>query len=308
MRSARRSVIGLLGLVVATLALPGCVTNPATGRTQLLLMGREEAIATGTELAPQLTAEYGGAVSDRDAAAYVREIGERMARTTEGDFPSLPWEFTLLDSDVINAFALPGGKVFISRGLAARMRNEAQLAGVLGHEIAHVTARHVNDRMVQTAAAQGGQVLVDALLSGSSGAIQQIGQAAYGLGGQGVLLSYGRGQELESDALGMRYMSNVGYNPRGQRQVMEILASATGGGGRPAEFLSTHPYPETRTERIDELLSTTFADVDPADGFFPERFERKMLSRIGRIEAAAGEAAHWCAVCAGAGTHVVSAD
>ncbi|MEM7755815.1 MAG: M48 family metalloprotease [Planctomycetota bacterium] len=298
-----RAAAAVLGLVVAVSAvvmpLGGCAVNPATGRTQFILMSRASAIQTGEELAPQFTAEYGGSISDADVVAYVRDIGERMAATTEGDNPSLPWQFTVLDSDVINAFALPGGKVFISRGLAARMRNEAQLAGVIGHEIGHVTARHVNDRMAQSALAQGGQVLLDALLSGQGDAIREVAANVYGLGGQTTILAWGRGQELESDALGMRYMTNVGYNPRGQRQVMEILARATGGDGRPAEWQSTHPYPETRIDMIDALLAEEYPqEAQSADGFFASRFEQRMLSRIGRIEASLGDPVHWCAVCA----------
>ncbi|MEM1184134.1 MAG: M48 family metallopeptidase [Planctomycetota bacterium] len=286
-----------LGLAFASAVPAGCAKNAATGRWQIQLLSREQAIQTGTDLAPQLTAEYGGASADTVASEYVREIGEKLAATTEADYPDLPWEFTLLDSDVINAFALPGGKVFISRGLASRMRNEAQLAAVLGHEIGHVTARHVNDRMVQATVANGGQALLDALLNGQNEALQQVGQTLYGFGGQSTILAYGRSQEIESDALGMRYMNNVGYNPRGQRQVMEILAKASGD-NREWEFLSTHPYPETRIRRIDESLKADYSDVaSTANGFFAARFQERMLDRIGWIQVSVDDAPHWCGVC-----------
>jgi predicted Zn-dependent protease len=122
--------------------------EPRDGERQFIALSRSQEIAMGTEAQPQLTEQYGGEVADQIATGYVTEVGQAMAALTEGDYPSLPWEFTLLDSDVINAFALPGGKVFLSRGLAARMRDEAQMAGVIGHEIGHVTARHINDRVV----------------------------------------------------------------------------------------------------------------------------------------------------------------
>jgi predicted Zn-dependent protease len=119
----------------------GCRYNPATGRSQLLLMSSEDAIALGTESKPALILEYGGEVESAQLRSYVSLVGHSLASLTEADYPQLPWEFTVLDSDVINAFALPGGKVFASRGLLARLDSEAQMAGVLGHEVGHVTAQ-----------------------------------------------------------------------------------------------------------------------------------------------------------------------
>src|SRR5882724_635694 len=101
----------------------------------------------GAEATPQISKQYGGPVKNAAVQQYVAELGKNLAATTEKDNPKLPWEFTLLDSDVINAFSLPGGKVFFSRGLAVKLQNEAQMAAVLGHEIGHVTARHINDQM-----------------------------------------------------------------------------------------------------------------------------------------------------------------
>ncbi len=292
--------MGLMALAGAGLGLAtGCAINEATGQRQLLVMDSQSAIAMGAEAAPQLTAEYGGAVSDRVATAYVTEVGARLAAVTEGDNPGLPWEFTLLDSDVINAFALPGGKVFISKGLAARMRNEAQLAGVLGHEIGHVTANHVNDRIVQNAGAQLGVQLVTAWLGGGEpGLTSQIAQTVVPVAGQGIVLRFSREQELQADSLGMRYMARVGYDPAGQLQVMRILRDAAGGGGG-VEWMATHPLPQTRIEAIESLLSGEYAGM--RGEYYPERFEERMLSRIGRVEVNAeglGDPVHWCGVCA----------
>ena len=141
--------LGTLVLVLASMMVfgSGCAKNAATGKRSLVLLSAAEEERLGAEAAPQFTAEYGGAVDDAALNRYVTDIGNRLAAVTEADYPDLEWEFTLLDSSVVNAFALPGGKVFITRGLAERLDNEAQLAGILGHEIGHVTARHVEDRV-----------------------------------------------------------------------------------------------------------------------------------------------------------------
>ncbi len=275
--------LALLALLPALLVPVGCETNAATGRPQLQALSRQQEIAMGIEAQPQLTQEYGGTVPNADLRNYVAEVGQRLAAVTEGDNPSLPWEFTLLDSDVINAFALPGGKVFVSRGLAARMTNEAQLAGVLGHEVGHVTARHINDQMANSGVAT---ILVNAgsAAAGAAGydpnTVGQIGQTVGGV----ILLKYGRGQELEADRLGMRYMARLNYNPYAMRQVMQILQQAMAGGREP-EFLSTHPYPESRIQQIDGLLATEYAGTqnNPQYQLKESEFKSRFLSKLSTL-------------------------
>jgi predicted Zn-dependent protease len=283
--------IGLWGSV-------GCALNPATGERQFIALSRSQEIAMGTEAQPQLTEQYGGEVADQIATAYVTEVGQAMAALTEGDYPSLPWEFTLLDSDVINAFALPGGKVFLSRGLAARMRDEAQMAGVIGHEIGHVTARHINDRVVSQMQVQFGATVLQLLLSGTdSGLAQQAGEVIIGTGGQGYLLKFGRDQELQADELGVRYMAAAGYDPEGQIDVMRILAQAAGE-QRDLEILSTHPHPETRIDRLVDLVNAEYTGAAMVgDGRFAQRYQQRMLDRVGRIEVSAHDPASWCGIC-----------
>ena len=290
--------------------LGGCTVNEATGESRLAIgyLSRGQQIALGEEAMPQLTQEYGGSVPSPQINAYVSEVGFNMVPFTEGENPSLPWEFTLLDSPVINAFALPGGKVFMSRGLAEKMTSEAQLAGVLGHEIGHVTAEHVPER-IQTS--MGTSLLASVASAaaglGDSAALQQLTDVVVGYGGQGYLLSFGRGQELEADMLGMRYMTRAGYDPVGQRQVMEILAEASSGGRQP-EFLSTHPHPESRIEQIDGLLSTEYAGITGTSkvGQFEARFRDRFLTPIASVPApqasVEGErrgvtAFAWCGIC-----------
>lgn len=280
-RRLTRAVAATAILVGSTL-LAACSTNPATGRTQLNLLSRDEEIQIGQEAAPELIVAYGGRVPSDELQAYVTNIGMTIAAKTEGENPSLPWSFVFLNSEVINAFALPGGQVFITRGLVERMDNEAQLAGVLGHEIAHVTARHANNRLsrqlgLSVAAAIGGaligddedlQMLVNGLVTGA-----------------GVYaLTFDRGQETESDILGMRYMSLAGYDPTGQLQLMQILKEASDGPRQP-EWLSTHPLPETRIERIQELLQGEFRQevANPANGLYAERFRNTMLNSLNSL-------------------------
>lgn len=301
----RTGVLGRIFILAAPFAacampLQGCTVNPATGDRYYNALSREEEVAIGEQATPELIAEYGGLVPDEQAQSYVTGIGAKLAGVTEGEYPTLPWEFFLLDSEVINAFALPGGKVFMSRGLVEKMTNEAQLAGVLGHEVAHVTAQHVDARVSQQLGAQIGLGAVGILLGGDFA----LGQQAAELVVSGVVLKYGRDQELESDRLGMRYMSRVGYSPWGQRQVMEILQDASGARGGP-EFLSTHPYPETRIDQIDTLLRTEYPDASATKRVYPARFRREMLDRLAMIprpldgeRMAIGPASLWCGVCA----------
>jgi len=302
-----RPLILIAALLAPLFALaPGCSTNPATGRSQLNLMSREEEIALGAEAMPELIQQYGGEIGSAQLRSYVTDIGATMAAYTEAENPSLPWEFTLLDSDVINAFALPGGKVFMSRGLAERLDNEAQLAGVLGHEIGHVTARHANERISRQLLISG--IAVGAVVAAGQSdndAVKYGVPVAVGVGGQGYLLKFGRSQELEADQLGMRYMSRAGYDPMGQMQVMQVLAEASQGPRQP-ELLSTHPHPESRIEQIQNLLATEYAYTqnNPAFELKTERYQNLFLSRLAALPPpehsgfALASAASWCALCA----------
>jgi len=283
--SFRRGVTRLLPIALAAcfaFALGGCVTNAATGKSQFNSLSRDQEIALGTNATADMTKEFGGKVNSPELQAYVTEIGMKMARLTEGDNPTLPWEFTLLESDVINAFALPGGKVFVTRGIVSKMTNEAQLAGVLGHEIGHVTARHINDRYTDSllvgigAAAVG--VAAERVLDTDTGGMVP---ALAGAGGSLVMLKFGRDQESESDMLGLRYMTSAGYDPIGQLQVMQLLDREAGGGSQP-EILASHPLPKTRIERVQRLIETDFAFArgKPTHTLGEQQFRDRMLSKL----------------------------
>lgn len=283
-RCIARSVIAM-----AVLGLGGCTTNPATGERFLNLLTPEEEIQIGAQAAPDLIREFGGAVEHPQLQAYVRRVGMRLAEQTEAYFPTLPWEFTLLNSPEINAFALPGGKVFITRGLMERLENEAQLAGVLGHEVGHVSAQHGARRIGQQIVFEAGLAIAGAVVDASGKQTRRAGEAvlpAVELGGTLVLLKFGRDEEHQADALGVRYMVRAGYDPSAQVRVMEILRDAAGG-AQPEllGWLSTHPLPDQRIRRLRQLVESEYAYTrgDPAYGLYAERFRAEMLEPLRRL-------------------------
>ena len=183
-----------------------------------------------------------------DLQEYLQRIGEELAATSER--PDLPWTFRVLDEDVVNAFALPGGFIYMTRGIMAHLESEAELAGILGHEIGHVTARHSVNRMSRAQLAQLGLGL-GMILAPDLQRFQGLAGASLQL----LFLKFSRDDERESDMLGVRYMSQTGYEPTELAGVMEMLGrvSAAHGGGGPPEWLSTHPNPSNREERIREM-------------------------------------------------------
>lgn len=278
-------VLGVVGLAGSAVVLPACVKNEATGRSIFTLgMSKQQQMALGAEAAPQFVQEMGGPVPDPRLQSYVDRIGRALAAQTEGDNKNWAWEFNYINTAQVNAFALPGGKVFFTRGLAERLTTEAQMAGVIGHEIGHVTAEHGAQRIASSTAIGGG-IQAAAVLVGVSGsaAAQQAGQVlipGLNVGGQLVLLKFGRKEELEADALGVRYMTRAGYNPKGQMEVMQVLAQLSKGPSQP-EFLSTHPDPQARVEAIRQMLAGEYAYTqnEPAKyQEFAERYKTEFLA------------------------------
>ncbi len=306
-RSLVRQGLVVVAALAAALSLVGCSTNPTTGRSQFDSLSPEQEIALGNQAAPELTKEYGGEVTDPNLRGYFSQVAQRMVPFTEGDAPSLPWEFVLLDSDVINAFALPGGKVFMSRGLAERMTNEAQMASVLGHEIGHVTARHVNDRITRSNVVTGILTVGVSVLgtASDSGLINSAAQQIVGAGGQGYLLKFNRDQEHEADELGVRYMVRAGYDPMGAVQVQQILKAASDG-PRPPEIMSTHPLPESRIDNLRSFIERDYAFTQNNAEYqlYADRFKQVFLSRVSVLPPPADAefttlaVSEWCAHCA----------
>jgi predicted Zn-dependent protease len=235
-------------LLVAALAPCGCVLNPATGERQLALVSEAQEIRMGRETDPQIAASL-GVYDDPELQAYVQRLGETLAALSER--PNLPWTFRVVDDSVVNAFAVPGGFIYVTRGILAHLNSEAQLASVLGHEIGHVTARHSVEQTSRAQLAQLGLGVSEILAPQLEGLTQMAGA------GVGILfLRYGRDDELQADELGLRYLLRSRYDPRPMPEVFSLLARVTSveGGGQVPEWLSTHPNPVNRRERIQAAL------------------------------------------------------
>jgi predicted Zn-dependent protease len=209
-----------------------------------------------------MAAQHGGELPDQRLQAYVDEVGFRIAQTGSVKETEWPFEFTLLaDPETVNAFALPGGQVFITKALFDRLQTEGQLAGILGHEIGHVVARHAAEHIAKSELTNGLTGAV-AVASGDARAAQVAAMI-----GQLVNLKYGRDDELQSDNLGVRFMAEAGYDPRALITVMQILEEASGGAA-PPEFFSTHPNPDNRIQRIRQAIEQAFPNGVP-EGLTP---------------------------------------
>lgn len=248
-----RTFLGVLGLA----SLWACAINPATGSRQFVLMSEGQEIAMGRDADPGIVAQM-GLYPDEGLQRYVQELGQELAARSER--PDLPWTFRVLDDPLINAFALPGGYIYVTRGIMAHLDSEAELAGVLGHEIGHVTARHSVDQMSRAQVAQiglgVGMILVPEL--------QQYGGLA-GASLQLLFLKFGRDDEHQADELGVRYMGRLGYDPAQLSGVMGMLGRVTAGSGGagPPEWLSTHPNPINREGAILEMAETAEVTANP---------------------------------------------
>jgi len=257
MGRARLAVAAIIALFAIITYFGSTSENPLTGEKQRVAMTPEQEIALGYQSAPQMASQMGGVSRNAQAVALVQRVGEGLVRQSVA--AKSPYKFSfhvLADPKTVNAFALPGGPVFITEGLLRLLKTEAELAGVLGHEIGHVIARHSSEHLAKQQLTQG---LLGALVVGSGDyTTAQIGQVV----GNMINMSYGRDDELESDALGIRIMAEAGYDPRGMLRVMEVLAKASGGSRQP-EFFSTHPAPENRAERIKQAIARQYPDGVP---------------------------------------------
>jgi predicted Zn-dependent protease len=233
-----------IGLVAFALA---CATNPVTGKREISLMSEAQEISIGQESHPQILQEM-GQYNDPELQRYVSDIGLKLAKTSER--PSLPWRFTVVDQPVVNAFAVPGGFIYITRGILAHLDNEAQLVGVLGHEIGHVTARHSAQQYTR---AMGGQLglLALGLFVPAARPFGDISAQALGL----LFLKYGREDELQSDSLGAKYAATNGWDPRAVPGFLGVLARLSEGSekGIP-NWLSTHPDPGSRVDEVQAIV------------------------------------------------------
>ena len=249
MRSRGSWKIGIfIGLAIVAFAfIQRCNNkeeNPYTGRVQNINMTADQEIAIGLQSAPDMAQQHGGLYPDQRMQAFVDAVGQKLVNSSIARETPYRYEFHLLADDrTINAFALPGGQCFITYALFKQL-NEAQLAGVLGHEIGHVIGRHSAERIAESSFWQ--TLTMGATVGADMGGLVQ------GIG-QNTLLKNGRGDELESDDLGVFIMMQAGYDPYEMIRVMQILKEAAGP-NRVPEFQSTHPDPENRIEKIKAAI------------------------------------------------------
>ncbi len=241
-------------IMALVLVLSGCSVNPVTGENQLSLIGESQEFAMGAEqYTPTQQTQGGQFYVDPELTLYVREVGEKMARVS--DRPDLPYEFVVLNSGVPNAWALPGGKIAINRGLLTQLSDEAQLASVLGHEIVHAAARHSVQRMQKGMLISAGVAGLGFALSDNEWAGLLMGGAA--VGAQLALAQYGQGDELESDYYGIVYMKKAGYDPQAAVELQEIFLQLSKGqqAGFVDGLFATHPPSAKRVQENSKLVA-----------------------------------------------------
>ncbi|MBU1156715.1 MAG: M48 family metalloprotease [Proteobacteria bacterium] len=274
-----RTALAVL-IVILSLFLAACAKNPVTGQEELAFMSEPQEIAMGARYYPEvIQLNNGTPPEDPQLQAYVSRVGGRLARVSHR--PNVPWQFTVVDSSQVNAFALPGGKICITRGLITKMSSEDELAGVLGHEIGHVTARHA-------VAAYTRQVLMAGAMLGLTIALADNDYApallaAAGVAGGLMVLSYSRDQERQSDELGYQYMTKAGYNPLAMVNTFELFKKMQKSEPGVIEgMLSSHPLPQERISAAEQRALSSPLSARP---FHTAEFNRSLALQKVRVPA-----------------------
>lgn len=246
-------------LLAVVIVLAACYTNSETGRRQLLLFPKSVESELGVTTYAQIKQETPSS-TDQAKNDLVNRVGRRVSAVV--DLPGAQWEFTTFaNDDVVNAFCLPGGKIGVYTGILPITQNEAGLAAVVGHEVAHATARHGGERMSQGLLVNLGGLGLAMALQDKPRETVQLAMVAYGVAtAVGVMLPYSRSHELEADRLGMNYMARAGYDPSEAIKLWRRMkAESDKRGGKPPEFLSTHPAEETRIAELEKHLPHALA-------------------------------------------------
>lgn len=263
----------ILALFIVSAAIIACSTNPITGRSQLKLVSEQELQSMADQQYTQFLNENRTVSPSRDKdAEMVRRVGNRISNAVEqymqskglGDrLDGYQWQFNLIQDQSANAWAMPGGKVAVYTGLLPITQNEAALAVVLGHEVAHAILNHGNERMSQGLAQQLGGVALSVALANKPASTQNLFMQAYGIGSQvGVLLPFSRKQELEADRYGLIFAAMAGYNPREAIPLWQRMESASNG-AKPPQFLSTHPSEGTRIQQLQKYMDEALQYYKP---------------------------------------------
>ena len=246
--------------VVASLILASCSTAPVTGRRQLSLVSSEQEMQLGLTSFDQLKKDV-PVSQDPTANAMVQRVGKRIAAAAAKDLPNAQWEFVVFESKEANAFCLPGGKIGVYTGLLPIAKDDAGLATVLGHEVAHAAAHHGAERMSQQLVLQGGEKLLGTGLANFDPKVQQLATLAYGAGAQvGIELPFSRQDESEADHIGLVYMARAGYDPQQALAFWQRFSTAVGNQGGTPAFLRTHPLTEARIQQLKQEMPQALAE------------------------------------------------
>jgi predicted Zn-dependent protease len=252
MRKRNERAVPVLAVVAALLlGLVACAVNPATGKRQLVFVSEPQEIEMGRKNDEGVVEQF-GLYEDEDLQRYVQDLGSRLAARSER--PELEWTFRVVDDPLVNAFALPGGYIYVTRGILAHFNSEAELVSVLGHEIGHVTARHSVNQMSKAMLGQVG-LGVGMIVWDDLRQYGDLASASLGI----LFLKFSRDDERQADELGLRYLMATGYDPRPMAEVFATLGrvSDSGGGNRPPGWMSTHPDPGNREEHTRQAIAST---------------------------------------------------
>jgi predicted Zn-dependent protease len=258
----------LCSVTLCFLWVVACATNPVTGKRQLALISEAQEIEMGREADKDVVATI-GLYPDEPMQRYIQALGARIAATTER--PALPWTFRVVDDAAVNAFAIPGGFIYVTRGIMTHLNSEAELAAILGHEIGHVTARHSVSQISKQQLTQVG-LAAGMILSPEFAQFGDLAQVAMGL----MFMKFSRSDESQSDALGLRYMTAGGYDPRTLVDVFAMLQalSQQAGAGRLPQWMSTHPDPENRRVWAANAVANVQTDLSRLAVNRPEYMRR----------------------------------
>ncbi len=257
-------------IVAGMLVCAGCATNPITGEEELMFYPKQQDIEIGKHYAPEVEKQMGGRIEDEALQAYIDGVGQKIARVSHE--PGFDYHFVAVKDKSINAVALPGGQVFITKGMLAKLKAEAQLAGVLAHETTHIVARDVSNAMSK-------QIGMNLLLSQiAARAESQAAVMLADLTGQIISLKFSRDDERTADLGGMDYMVRAGYSPYGMVQTMEMLEQENS--IHPIEFLSTHPSPENRVAYLRQRIQTHYFNSAQGLRVGEEDYSRYVLDTL----------------------------
>ena len=249
-------------LLAMVMIIDGCARVPLSGRRQLSIIGNSEILPMSYDQYSQVMAES-KVVTQTPQGQQVVQVGNRIAKAVEvylneqgyaDQLEGYAWEFNLIESDQINAWAMPGGKIAFYTGIMPITQNEAGIAVIMGHEVAHAIANHARERMSQGLVANGLLGGLQVAMGQNPSLTQTLFLQAVGYGGQVGMLKFSRDQELEADELGLTFMAIAGYDPREAPRFWERMEAQAGGGARPPEFLSTHPGPNRRIEQLNKMM------------------------------------------------------